>query len=334
MSAGDQTRMCFIGPGSDAKAAALIDVVFVHGLGGDYASTWAPDGAVDCWLDWLVEDIPGIAVWSIQYPAGATKWAAKGEGMALPERAAGLIQIMTYHGIGSRKVIFVCHSLGGLMIKQILRNSWDMAKPEWRVIVDATVGVAFLATPHAGSGLATIAKAMRLSRATRTTLALAANDPHLKELADWYRQNTPTLGIQTIAYSESRKMRRGIRLFTVVSATSADPGITGCIATSVDSDHISICKPIGRDAVVYQGIETFIRTQLARIADLGSASSLVSSVDMQPAASVPLTELMRRIREVEDMGVQGILRPLEVKNLRMAMLNQHYGIDEKYRPKE
>ena len=60
MSAGDQTRMCFIGPGSDAKAAALIDVVFVHGLGGDYASTWAPDGAVDCWLDWLVEDIPGI----------------------------------------------------------------------------------------------------------------------------------------------------------------------------------------------------------------------------------------------------------------------------------
>ena len=188
--------------------------------------------------------------------------------MALPERAAGLIQIMTYHGIGSRKVIFVCHSLGGLMIKQILRNSWDMAKPEWRVIVDATVGVAFLRDPACRLGLATIAKLMRLSRATRTTLALAANDPHLEELADWYRQNTPTLGnIQTIAYSESRKMRRGIRLFTVVSATSADPGITGCIATSVDSDHISICKPIGRDAVVYQGIETFIRS--ATRADLG-----------------------------------------------------------------
>jgi hypothetical protein len=234
-------------------------------LDGDGTTTWKPDGRSDSWLEWLGHDIPTIAVWSLTYPAGATKWTTDGEGMALPDRAANLIPTMLYHDVGTRGIVFVCHSLGGLVVKQILRHSKEMAVPEWASIARSTLGVVFLATPHAGSNLATFAKVLSVSRPTRTLLALGAHCPHLKELGDWYRQNAGDLGIETAAYAESRKIRRGLRSMTVVTTTSANPGIEGCITTSIDADHIDICKPESRETDTYRGIESFIRRQLAQL---------------------------------------------------------------------
>src|SRR5260370_9593758 len=170
MRRGDQTALRRIGS-TEGGAVPVLDVVFVHGLGGDGVGTWKPEGASESWLDWLGQDIPSTAIWSLSYPAGATKWTTAGEGMALPDRASNLIPTMLYYGIGSRKTIFVCHSLGGLVVKQILRHSTNMSKPEWQAIADSTLGVAFLATPHAGSDLATFIKMVSLSRLTRTSLA-------------------------------------------------------------------------------------------------------------------------------------------------------------------
>ena len=300
----------------------LVDVVFVHGLGGDDTSTWTPDGASESWLDWLVQDIPAIAVWSLRYPAGWTKWTAEGEGMALPDRAANLIPTMLYHGIGSRNTVFVCHSLGGLIVKQILRHSCEMAIPEWQEIADSTLGVAFLATPHAGSSLATFAKVVELSRPTRTLLARTANCPHLKELADWYRQNAMRLDIETAAYAESRKVRRGIRLFMVVTATSANPGTAGCIVISIDADHIDICKPVSRETDIYRGIETFIRRQLTRTPSPNgpAPATPASPVPAEAAAITPPPELIREILEVQAIGDMKLLDPFEVKKLKMDIL--------------
>src|SRR5215831_13853686 len=153
MNAADQTALRRVGPKIDAGSPVRLHVVFVHGLGGNETSTWTSDGSNESWLDWVVQDIPGIAVWSLRYPADATKWTAEGEGMALPDRAANLIPTMLYYGIGLKKIVFICHSLGGLVVKQILRHSSEMAMPDWSVIANSTLGVAFLATPHSGSSL-------------------------------------------------------------------------------------------------------------------------------------------------------------------------------------
>lgn len=308
-------------------ASSLLDVVFVHGLGGDDDGTWRPtDG--DSWLEWLAEDIPSIAVWSLSYPAGSTKWTADGEGMAIPERASNLIPTLLYYGIGSRKTVFVCHSLGGLIVKQILRQSSEMAMPDWTSIAESTLGVAFLATPHSGSNLATFVKIIAVSRPTRTALALTAHCPHLKELGDWYRQNSGRLGIETAAYAESRKVRRLFRTVTVVTMSSADPGIDGCITTSIDADHIDISKPSSRQADTYRGIETFIRRQLARLVGADGAT-LVPTTDAGPNhedAAVPPAELVRQIRELQAMGDMNLLNSGEVSALKMGIVNRYYGV--------
>lgn len=311
--------------------APLLDVVFVHGLGGEGTATWTPGGCSESWLDWLAEDFPSIAVWSLSYPAGATQWTTDGEGMALPDRATNLIPTMLYYGIGSRHTVFICHSLGGLLVKQILRHSAEMAVPEWKPIAGSTLGVTFLATPHSGSTLASFVKAFGILRPTRTILGLTANCPHLKELGDWYRQNSVRLGIETTAYAESRKIRRRVRLVTVVTPSSANPGIEGCITTSLDADHIDICKPTSRETDAYRGVETFIRRQLDRaiaaISDGSPESPLNGTNPRLPESELPPLDLVQQIREVQSLGGMQLLDPFEVTSAKLGIVNRHYGVD-------
>jgi hypothetical protein len=195
-----------------------------------------------------------------------------------------------------------------------------MAIPEWQAIAKSTLGVVFFATPHAGSDLATFIRVAKLSRPTRTVLALTAHCPHLKELSDWYRQNATRLGIETVAYAESRKVRRGARWFMIVNTTSANPGIEGCISTSIDADHIDICKPESRETDAYRGIETFIRRQLKRIQ---SPNGPPPGAAGRSVVALP-PGLVQQILEVQAMGDMKLLDPFEVKELKMGILSRHY----------
>jgi triacylglycerol esterase/lipase EstA (alpha/beta hydrolase family) len=51
-------------------------------------------------------------------------------------------------GIESRPILLLGHSMGGLLIKQALINAHN--NPKYTLIKDATIGLAFFATPHHG----------------------------------------------------------------------------------------------------------------------------------------------------------------------------------------
>ncbi|EAQ83704.1 hypothetical protein CHGG_10108 [Chaetomium globosum CBS 148.51] len=61
-----------------------------------------------------------------------------------------------------RSVIFVAHSLGGLLVKEALRRSESSEEAEFKDIVKSTKGVIFLGTPHRGSpGMADLGQTVR-----------------------------------------------------------------------------------------------------------------------------------------------------------------------------
>ncbi|WP_193372425.1 esterase/lipase family protein [Pseudanabaena sp. PCC 6802] len=117
------------------------DVVFVHGLGGDGLETWHanPDeikqlqkqcdrdgtrldaGQLDFWPVWLGKDRPDLGIWSLDYEVAPTAW--RGDTNPLYDQANLVLEVFANREIGRHPVVFVTHSMGGLLIKQTLRNA-------------------------------------------------------------------------------------------------------------------------------------------------------------------------------------------------------------------
>ena len=253
---------------SPLSAERQLDVVFVHGLGGDPIETWRSGTDENTsWPHWLALEFgPQIGVWSLGYAAAPSKWegvrvpffGAKdpdaGAAMSLPRRAENALDRLVGAGIGQRPVCFIAHSLGGLLVKSILRRSADSQyAPEQLQVVQQCRGVLFLATPHHGSRLADLAGAIKVYLPTVSTLDLKDNDDHLMDLYEWYRAYAPSHHILTRSYFEN-KATKGV--VVVVRRSSADPGVTGETARRpipLDGDHLEISKPRTRDDQAYIG---------------------------------------------------------------------------------
>ncbi|HRE18891.1 MAG TPA: hypothetical protein PLW86_17780, partial [Rhodocyclaceae bacterium] len=74
--------------------------------------------------------------------------------MPLADRATNILDWLELDGIGCRPVMFICHSLGGLLVKQVLRHAGDFGNPAWKAVATQTKAVVFLSTPHSGADLA------------------------------------------------------------------------------------------------------------------------------------------------------------------------------------
>jgi len=240
------------------NAQRVADVVFVHGLDGDAITTWHPkDKSEAYWPKWLGEDFPEVGVWSLGYAVSSSAW--KGHAMPLFDRATQTLDLLELHGLGKRGLVFICHSLGGLLIKQVLRNARDSGNPALRGIIDQTRLIVFLSTPHSGSDIASWVKHISaLLRSNVSIDELKAHDPRLRELNQWYRNHARDLNITTFVYCE----KLATSGFLVVNETTADPGIPGVTPVPLDLDHISICKPESKNAQAYLRVKRLIEDNI------------------------------------------------------------------------
>lgn len=234
------------------------DVIFVHGLGGHARGTWHPQEKHDdnnFWPAWLGEDLKNVGIWSLGYEVEPFRW--KGNSMPLADRATNILDLLDSYGIGDRPMIFITHSLGGLLVKQMLRNARDYGK--WSAIASQTKGIVFLSTPHSGSDMASWIK--HIGGILRTTVSveeLEAHHSRLRELNLLYRNDEQFSQVPMLIYCETRPTGP----ILVVNQTSADPGIKGVIPVPMDFDHISICKVADKNSQIYRQIQRFIEKNL------------------------------------------------------------------------
>ena len=228
------------------------DVIFVHGLGGNARSTWQPEEPQDdkFWLNWLSQDLENVGIWSFGYEAEPFDW--KGKAMPLFDQASNLLEWIDSKGIGKKPAIFVTHSLGGLLVKEMIRTAQTFNRQK---IIEQIKGIVFLATPHTGSHLANLIDCVgALTRTTVSVEELKAHAPELRELNEWYRENVHDFGVATKVFYETRSVH-GI---LVVDADSANPGINGVKPVAIAKDHISIAKPDSREDLIYLSVKRFI----------------------------------------------------------------------------
>ena len=285
---------------SPLAAERQLDVVFVHGLGGDPIETWRSGTDENTsWPHWLALEFgTQIGVWSLGYAAAPSKWQGfpffggkdpdAGAAMSLPRRAENALDRLVGAGIGQRPLCFITHSLGGLLVKSILRRSADSQfAPERLQVVEQCRGVLFLATPHQGSRLADLAGAIKVYLPSVSTLDLKDNDDHLMDLYEWYRGYAPSHHILTRSYYENKETK-GVVI--VVPRSSADPGVAGDTArgpTPLDRDHLEISKPRNRDDQAYIGSTQLIRLILSGEAPESGHGQPVPNPPSKPPVQAP-----------------------------------------------
>jgi hypothetical protein len=241
------------------------DIIFIHGLDGDARLSWTtpttPDGF---WPAWLGAELHDFRIWSVAYDVKSSSWA--GYSKALVDWAPNLLDLLAGKRIGERPVIFIVHSFGGLVVKQMLREAVHSPNASWRDIAAQTRGVVFLATPHTGSRLANWVRWVPLYFRTVTVKELEEHNPQLRELGAWFRDFHFRSGMKVLVYTETRKVWR----FLIVP--DGDPQLVGVPAVPLDDDHISVTKPKSARSELYRGGRGFIRDCLAAAPGLGPSS--------------------------------------------------------------
>ena len=163
-------------------------------------------------------------------------------------------------------------------------------------------------TPHRGSILANLAKALTLFlRPSAATRELTFGSAQLRDLNYWYRKYSSNNGIKHLLLAEGQPSTIfGISLPNligkVVSEDSADAGLPET-PIIVDEDHKGISKPINKDAEVYIYVRDFVccplstrlqvtRSEEALERNTKELQKLSSRTEEQSAA---FTELRRTI---------------------------------------
>lgn len=134
---------------------AVCDIVFVHGLGGSAMKTWSwKRDTAHFWPAWLCNDqqLYKTRIFTFGYNSN---FKGGGNNLNITDFAKDLLfHLLAFsqdesQPIGGRPIIFVAHSMGGLVVKK----AYIVGKhdPEFSSIIAQVYSVLFLATPHRGS---------------------------------------------------------------------------------------------------------------------------------------------------------------------------------------
>jgi hypothetical protein len=111
--------------------------------------------------DLLPKALPSARVFTWGYDVDVSQFLSSTSTLSVSQHAETLLSdlsnVRTTYSTRSTKIIFVAHSLGGIVVKKALCSS-STSKTQLSDILRQTAGVCFLGTPHRGSRIASWGK--------------------------------------------------------------------------------------------------------------------------------------------------------------------------------
>ncbi|KAF1953171.1 hypothetical protein CC80DRAFT_451183, partial [Byssothecium circinans] len=245
-------------PGTDPK----IDIVAVHGLnpkgkGKHGEGTWtAPNGKL--WLrDFLALKIPEARILLFGYDSSVFN----GSTMHVTDHATNLLNRLENKRADApeRPVVFIVHSLGGLVVKQAMVEAKQTDNP----IRSATHGIIFFGTPHKGGNKAGLGKVLNkivnasiLKPPSKLVEALEKESVFLEQLDMQFRNQ-----LEDFSYVSFREQRPHPVVGIVVDDQSAQLGLPWKRerAIAIDRDHNGICKFESEEDGDYEQVEDEVK---------------------------------------------------------------------------
>ncbi|KAL2796248.1 hypothetical protein BJX66DRAFT_336262 [Aspergillus keveii] len=127
----------------DSKSA-IVDIIFVHGLTGNRETTWTDRDTKVFWPETLLpNDIPDARILTFGYDADIVHFLSTASQNRIGNHAQNFINVLSQLREKSETALL---------------SSKNSAEGHLQHIVECTVGITFLGTPHCGSNLANWAK--------------------------------------------------------------------------------------------------------------------------------------------------------------------------------
>ncbi|KAK2772127.1 hypothetical protein CKAH01_14032, partial [Colletotrichum kahawae] len=245
-------------------------IVFVHGLFGGSCSTWTASspqqGPSVLWPKQLLPiDLACTPCRILTYGYDSTIWKPTtnaGSG-SIWLHAANLTQSLASErrSCPGRPLIFVAHSLGGLIVKDMLLTAKDSPNVDYNQLTEDTASVLFLGTPHRGSKSAdfgsVIAGVLRVVSPTnvnsRLIDQLRPSNGELGRIERSFpgfleRRKQHSSPVHVACFMEMNTMR-GFRNYVVDERSST---IDGYMRIPIDADHSAMAKFESRENQSYR----------------------------------------------------------------------------------
>lgn len=177
--------------------------------------------------------------------------------------------------LGEKPIIFLVHSMGGLVVKEAYLQGKD--DPEYANIVKAITSIIFLSTPHRGTNLAaTLNRILKMSLGTAPKQFIAdltLGSQALQKLNESFRHVAEKL--QVISFYETRPttMLKGTTKIMVLEKESSVLGYPGEISKPLDADHHGVCKFTGPDDPRYITVRNMLNSLIAKANPKSSSPS-------------------------------------------------------------
>jgi pimeloyl-ACP methyl ester carboxylesterase len=219
-------------------------IVFVHGIFGDTLTTWQNTQGQYFWEFFRGDKVyRNTNIYVYGFPSRFFS-----SSFTINEAVADLYTRLKNDDVFEHKqVLFVAHSMGGLVVEELLLRYRELA---------SQVPLIFLiSTPHEGAEITKIARYISRNPALETMLPGDKNQ-YLDQLDRGWRvaksgRNFPT----EIRCTYETQDTYGIRVVTRLSATRP------CVGDSpgIDADHLTIVKPSNADSGAYIALRAVIK---------------------------------------------------------------------------
>ncbi|PMD32818.1 hypothetical protein L207DRAFT_440216, partial [Hyaloscypha variabilis F] len=265
-------------------------IIFIHGLTGDRERTWTAKNASLPWIKTLLPtEIPNVRILTFGYDAYVASWRGMVSKNRVGNHSMNLITAVAAYrendNTSTRPIIFVCHSLGGLVCKDALIASRQRPERHLQNIFRCTRDIAFLGTPHSGADLAEwaskLAKSIGLLKQTNPQIiaVLETDSEVLARIQDNFHtmirsrelHGLPPIGI-TCFYEELPLTGIGV---VVPNHSAVIPGYT---QIAIHKHHREMTKFERNDDAGFVAIVGELRRWTKELANLTCTSLSTASV--------------------------------------------------------
>lgn len=223
-------------------------------------------------MDWLPQEFPNIRIIGLNYETSISEWslnvlcACEKTKSSLHTRSEELLEALAASNVGqSSPVIWIGHSMGGLVAKSILVQALASDDPAKRTISENTRAIMFLGTPHRGSPVAKLKQHVQMIFSPSIEVKELREDSQPLErlherFGDMLQQRRRPITIVSIAEGNPTNITAFKFPMHFVTDASAKLDVGEFYVLNVD--HLGLSKPMYQQSFMYQRLLGIMRAVL------------------------------------------------------------------------